>query len=83
MVTQATTADDLRDALSEISACIGFEYFALTHHVEYPARAPASDPDTRDACRSGNGTSLVQSQSLVSTFGRIEPDPAPPLCRSS
>lgn len=33
-VTAATNADDLFDALRAISANMGFEYFALSHHVD-------------------------------------------------
>lgn len=33
-VTAASTADDLTDALNAISTAIGFEYFALSHHVD-------------------------------------------------
>jgi LuxR family quorum-sensing system transcriptional regulator CciR len=41
MVTQAKNADDLGSALSEISARLGFDYFALTHHVDI-VREPRS-----------------------------------------
>ncbi len=39
MVTEAQNADDLGQALSEIATTMGFDYFALTHHVDI-ARAP-------------------------------------------
>lgn len=34
LVTNASTADDLGEALAEISTLMGFDYFALTHHVD-------------------------------------------------
>ena len=33
-VTSATQADDLADTLRSISASLGFEYYALSHHVD-------------------------------------------------
>jgi LuxR family quorum-sensing system transcriptional regulator CciR len=41
MIVDAKSADALGDALDEISALLGFDYFALTHHVDV-AREPAS-----------------------------------------
>ncbi len=34
MVTEAQNADDLGNALADISTMMGFDYFALTHHVD-------------------------------------------------
>jgi LuxR family quorum-sensing system transcriptional regulator CciR len=34
LVMQARTAEDLGDALGDICARIGFDYYALTHHVD-------------------------------------------------
>src|SRR5690349_16555673 len=34
MVTEAKNADDLANALAEVSTQLGFDYFALTHHVD-------------------------------------------------
>ncbi len=42
MVIEAKTADDLGEALSEISTVMGFEYFALTHHVDVVREANAA-----------------------------------------
>ena len=33
-IEQAETSDDLRGAITEIAAELGFDYFALTHHVD-------------------------------------------------
>lgn len=41
MVTESKNADDLGDALHRMSALMGFDYFALTHHVDI-VREPAS-----------------------------------------
>lgn len=41
LVIESKTADDLGDALSDISALMGFDYFALTHHVDI-VREPQS-----------------------------------------
>lgn len=37
VVEAATTADDLATAMSEITAELGFQYFALSHHVDLAA----------------------------------------------
>ncbi|WP_431869556.1 helix-turn-helix transcriptional regulator [Allosphingosinicella sp.] len=33
-IEEAETSDDLREAISEITTKLGFDYFALTHHVD-------------------------------------------------
>ena len=38
-IGQATTAADLSDAMTQISRKLGFQYFALTHHVDVAAAA--------------------------------------------